>query len=75
MYSSDARSKGQPWPLPFNTGEEKRNESWRFSVLAQRALEDPLVGRAHVGNQQAAPSNQEKTGKSGSIATYRHRPD
>src|SRR6266850_2425870 len=43
LCSSDARSRGQPWPLPSILGwrdRGKRKEVWRFPVLAQRAVAD-----------------------------------
>ena len=68
--SSDARSRGQPWPLPPILGRrsrgrrKERREAWRFPVLAQRAAsEGPRWTRARWGQTKPLLQCRGKRGK------------
>ena len=60
--SFDARSRGQPWPLPPIQGRRRgrrkeRREAYRFLVLAQRAIAPPSLHARTLGTRQATPYN------------------
>ena len=63
--SSDARSRGQPWPLPSIlevVSRGKRTEGKPGDSLCSRNArpQKALVGRAHVGNPPGRPLGEKR---------------